>query len=169
MEQEEKPSPSADLIAGIAWLALAAAIVVGAWGMDRLTHLKVPIYTVPGLVPGLLGLSIGLMAILLILRSLRAGAMAGFSVPRLQFAAHWRLWTALGLCLLFAIGLVGHGLPFWLAASIFVTAFIFIYQYDERKIARSLPRGAMVALAVGLISGLVIHFMFQDLFLVRLP
>lgn len=166
---EEKPSPSADLVAGIAWLLLATAIVIGAWQMDRLTHLKVPIYTVPGLVPGLLGLSIGLMALLLVFRAVRAGAVAGMAFPPLRFAAHWRLWTALILCLGFAIGLVGHGLPFWLSASIFVAVFIFIFQYDERKSAGTLSRGALIALVVGLASGLIIHHMFQDLFLVRLP
>ena len=81
MMEDEKPSPFADLLTGAVWLALAAAIVIGAWQMDRLTHLQASIYTVPGLVPGLLGCSIGFMAILLMARAVRAGALAQAAWP----------------------------------------------------------------------------------------
>jgi hypothetical protein len=65
--------------------------------------------------------------------------------------------------------LVGHGLPFWLAAAIFVTLFVLIFQFEERRRAGTLLRGTAFAVAYGLISGLAIHHLFQDVFLVRLP
>ncbi|MBI5911336.1 MAG: tripartite tricarboxylate transporter TctB family protein [Betaproteobacteria bacterium] len=165
----EKPTPFADLLTGAVWFVVAAAIAIGAWQMDRLEHLKISIYTVPGLVPGALGLCIALMAILLMVRALRAGALAHIDLPQVRIADDWRLIVALILCLVFAIGLVGHGLPLWLAATIFVALFVFIYQYEERKAAGTLTRGAILALVAGLVSGLAIHHLFQDLFLVRLP
>jgi hypothetical protein len=167
--EDEKPSPFVDLIAGGAWLALAIAIMVAAWTMDRLQHLKIPIFTVPGLVPGLLGAAIGLASIVLIVRSLRAGALAGAHWPSINFREHWRLIAVLILCLGYAIGLIGHGLPFWLGSAIFVAAFIFTFQFADRRREGTLPRGALVAVTVGLVSALVIHYAFQDLFLVRLP
>jgi hypothetical protein len=167
--EDEKPTPFADLLASAVWFMLACAIVVGAWQMDRLAHLKISFYTVPGLVPGMLGAAIGLMALLLMMRAVRAGALADFAVPQLRLAEHWRLIAALVLSLGFAIGVVGHGLPFWLGSAMFVGLFVFIFQYEERKAAGTLLRGAALACVVGVVSGLVIHYLFQDIFLVRLP
>lgn len=167
--EDEKPSPFVDLVAGGVWLALAIGIMVGAWTMDRLAHLKIPIFTVPGLVPGLLGAAIAMASIVLIVRSLRAGALAGAHWPSVDLREHWRLIAVLVLCLSYAIGLIGHGLPFWLASAIFVAVFIFVFQFAERRREGTLPRGVLVAVTTGLISGLVIHYAFQDLFLVRLP
>lgn len=167
--EDRKPSPFADLISGGVWLALAIAIVAGSWTMDRLAHLQATVYTVPGLVPGLLGLALAIMGLLLILRSIRAGALAEAHVPHFRFREHWRILTALALCLLFALGLLGSGLPFWLAAAIFIAAFVFVFQFEDRKAAGTLARGAVFAAMFGLICGVAIHYVFQDLFLVRLP
>ena len=166
---EEKPSPFADLLTGAAWLVLAAAIVTGSWLMDRLPHLGATTYTIPGLVPGLLGAAIGLMALLLVARALRAGALAGAHMPRIEIAAHWRLIVALALGLTFALGLVGHGLPFWLASTIYIAVFVFIFQFVDRRANGTLLRGAAFAVFYGAVAGLVIHYGFQDIFLVRVP
>jgi Tripartite tricarboxylate transporter TctB family len=166
---DEKPSPLADLVTAVGWLLLAVAIVIGAWHMDRLQHLQATIYTMPGLVPGLLGVAIGFMAVILLVRAVRAGALADPRRPKLRLAEHWRLMTALVLCLGYAIGLVGHGLPFWLASTIFVVLFVVAFEYPERRRAGTLARGAFLAFVLAVVSGLVIHYAFQDLFLVRLP
>jgi hypothetical protein len=167
--EDEKPSPFADLLTGAAWLALAAAIIVASWRMDRLAHLGATLYTIPGLVPGLLGGAIGLMALILMLRGIRAGALAQAHLPHIRLAEHWRLLATLGLGLLFAIGLVGHGLPFWLAAAIFITAFVIVFQFEDRRKNGQLVRGVAFALFFGAVSGLAIHYVFQDVFLVRVP
>lgn len=167
--EEQKPSPFADLIAGAAFLALATAVVVGAWQMDRLQHLQASIYTAPGLVPGLLGGSIGLMAILLMARAVRAGALTQAAWPRVRLVDHWRLIVILLLSLTYAIAFLGRGSPFWLASALYITATVFVFQFTDRRRNGTLLRGAVFAIAFGVISGLVIHYSFQDLFLVRLP
>lgn len=167
--EDKKPSPFADLISGSVWLALAVAIVIGSWTMDRLVHLKVPVYTAPGVVPGLLGLALAIMGALLILRSLRAGALVQAAMPAFSIRDHWRLLAALTLCFIYPLGLLGSGLPFWLATAIFVAAFVFVFQFEDRKAAGALVRGAAFAALFGLICGGAVHYIFQDLFLVRLP
>jgi hypothetical protein len=167
--EDEKPSPFADLVTGAVWLVVAVAIMVGAWQMDRLAHLAANIYTVPGLVPGLLGAAIGLMAVVLMARAVRGGALEQARWPDIRLRDHWRLIVALVLALGFAIGLVGRGPPFWLAAAIYVALMVFVFQYQERRHSGTLLRGAAFAVGFGVISGLVVHFAFQDLFLVRLP
>jgi hypothetical protein len=167
--ENEKPSPFADLMSGCVWVALAAAIIILSWKMDRLAHLQASIYTAPGVVPGLLGVALAIMGLLLILRSVRAGAIAEAHLPGFSFRENWRILAALALCLTFALGLVGSGLPFWLAAAIFIAVFVFVFQFEDRKEAGTLARGAAFASIFGLICGGSIYYVFQDLFLVRLP
>jgi hypothetical protein len=185
---EKKPTPFADLVTGAVWLAVAIGIVAGAWRMDRLEHLTTTIYTMPGLVPGLLGAALGLMAVILMGRALRAGAragapgagalgarapgagaLAGARRPRIRLTDHWRLIAVLVLSLAFAIALVGRGPPFWLGAAIYMALMVFVFQHGDRRRAGTRVRGTALAVAFGLVSGLVIHFAFQDIFLVRLP
>jgi hypothetical protein len=165
---EEKPSARADLFAGLAFLVFGVAIVIGSLMMDRLERLQATIYTAPGLVPGILGLMLAGMAVILILRALRTGALSQ-ALPPVALGEQWRIIVSVGLCLGFAIGLVGHGLPFWAGAAIFVALFLLIFQFEERRREGSLPRGVAFAIAFGLITGLAIHHLFQDVFLVRLP
>ena len=63
--------------------------------------------------------------------------------------------------------MVGRGLPFWLAAWIFVAVMIFTLEYRERKAA--LRKLAVTALAVGGAASILISLVFQELFLIRLP
>ena len=165
---DEKPSARADLFAGLAFLAFGIAIVIGSLMMDRLERLQATIYTAPGLIPGILGLMLAGMAAILILRALRTGALSQ-SLPPVAFGEHWRIAVSIVLCLGFAIGLVGHGLPFWGGAAIFVTMFLLIFQFEERRREGTVLRGVAFAIIYGLIAGLIIHHLFQDVFLVRLP
>lgn len=166
--EDQKPSARADLFAGLAFLAVGVAIIIGSLMMDRLERLQATIYTAPGLVPGLLGLMLALLAALLVARAIRGGALSQ-SLPALNLMSHWRLAVSLVLCLGYAILLVGRGLPFWLGSAIFVTLFLIIFQFEERKQQGTVMRGLAFAVVYGLIAGLVIHHLFQDVFLVRLP
>jgi hypothetical protein len=166
---DEKPSPFADLLVGSVWLAVAAGIIVAAWKMDRLERLSATIYTAPGLVPGMLGAAIGLMSLVLVGRSLHAGAITSARMPRVILMDHWRLVVSLTFGLLFAIVLIGRGLPFWLAAAIYTAAMVFVFQFSERRRGGQLVRGATIAVTYGVLSGLAIHYLFLDVFLVRLP
>ena len=91
--------------------------------------------------------------------------------PSTSQAGRKRLALVLGLCLAFGVGLVGHGLPFWLAVVIFVTASILSLQYQQRPATES-PiklRQFAAATAIGLGAGIAITIIFQDFFLVHLP
>ena len=82
-----------------------------------------------------------------------------------------RLLLVLGLCLAFGVGLVGHGLPFWLAAAIFVTVAILTLQYQQRQSTgeKLSLRKCITTAAIGLGAGIIITVVFQEIFLVRLP
>jgi hypothetical protein len=172
-EENEDVTPRSDFEAGIGWMLLGAAILGVSVSMDRLEQQNINPYTIPGLLPGLLGIAMMLLGGILALRSWTRGA---FSQPVPPFTAHQRetrkrVWTVIVLCAIYSVALVGHGLPFWLASAIFVTGTVVIMQRmsadpQERQLT---PKFWAKALVIGLVSAVVTHVVFQELFLVRLP
>lgn len=165
--------PRSDLKDAIGWIVLGVAIVIGSVMMDRLEAQSVNPYTVPGLLPGLLGLAMVLLGALLGVRSLRRGAL---HKPLPALTAHdraqrRRIWIVAALCITYGAVLIGHGLPFWVASTIFVTGSILILQRistDPKERALT-PKLWAKAVAIGLGSAVITQFVFQELFLVRLP
>ena len=159
MEEEQRPSARADLYGGAFWIALGAVIAFASWRMDRLERLGVSFFTAPGLLPGILGLIIIVCGVVLVMRALPE-ALGPNQRPPLFFNSETLRKTGitLVLCLGFAVGLVGHGLPFWLAATIYL--FVQIAVLEGRIL-----RAAIVAP----VAGATIALLFQNVFLVRLP
>lgn len=166
---EHRPSPRADFVSGLSWIALGGAIVYGSWTMDRLENLKINPLTAPGLVPGILGAAIALCGLVMALRAARAGALrARPPLGAVEPIITGRVALSLALCLGFALGLVGRGLPFWLAGGVFLFVHIFVFEFGARR-GRQLARGALVAFSVGASASFLITMIFQEFFLVRLP
>ena len=172
-QSEEKSTPRQDLLAACGWVLLGAAILVGSINMDRLERQDVNPYTVPGLLPGLLGLVMLLLGVVLAVRSWRRGALAqpAPAVTALQREERRRFWLVIGLCLGYGVVLVGHGIPFWLASSIYVSGSILILQRLSRDAhQRRLGTAAWInALVIGVASSVITQLVFQELFLVRMP
>jgi hypothetical protein len=172
-DSESIVSQRTDFLSAIAWMGLGIAILTGSVMMDRLQDQDINPYTIPGLLPGLLGIVMTILGALLALRSWRPGILT--STPAtdqsMDRADYKRLLLVLGLCLVFGVALIGHGLPFWLAGAIFVTASILSLQYQQRKSTGQgmSVRSVATAAAIGVGAGLAITIVFQDIFLVRLP
>ena len=49
-------SPRTDFLSGFGWMGLGIAILIGSVMMDRLENQDINPYTIPGLLPGLLGI-----------------------------------------------------------------------------------------------------------------
>jgi putative tricarboxylic transport membrane protein len=166
---EGHPSARADAVSGAIWLAIGAAIVAGSWNMDRLEKQGVQWFAAPGLVPGILGLFIVSAALLIVGRSLArlSRGEAGTRAPEPGYLRRTAL--TLALCLAFAVGLVGHGLPFGVAAALYLFVHIFLLQLPERRANGEIARGVLVAGGVAVGAATAIALVFQDVFLVRLP
>ena len=152
----------ADRIFGWGWAALGLLIAAESWRMDRLEAQQINPWTVPGLVPGLLGLVMTGFGLVL---ALRRGAEAPTDGDG---AEGWRIALALALCLGFGAGLVGH-VPFWLGAALFVFLAILLFEWHDRRREGTLARGVLQAALVAFGSSAAISFLFQEVFLVRLP
>jgi hypothetical protein len=158
---ERKPAGSRERGEGLAWALLGAAILAGSIRMDRLAEQGVQPYAAPGLLPGMLGALMIISGIVLAFR----GTPEPVAAERPRSA---RTWIVISLCLVFSFGLIGHGLPFWLAAAIFVAVSILVLNPGTE---RGWPRLARMGFAatVGLAAGVAATLIFQEIFLVRLP
>jgi len=166
----EKPlPPRVDLWTGAAFLALGLAILALAVQMPTFKEQKGEIYTAPGLVPGIYGLVISALSVWLIVRS-RQRSRAGELVQSeaADGSSNLRLAMAAALGLIFCVGLIGR-MPFWAAASTFVTAFIALFEWrsGDAWSRRAVRLGT--AVLQGLITGAAVSLVFEKLFYVRLP
>ena len=157
-----------DFFGSLAWIAFGTAVLVASLRMDRLEAQGVNPYTAPGLVPGLLGCGIMFFGSLMLLRAWRHG---GLRAPRAPAkAGSWtRVAIVIALCVAYSVGLVGHGVPFWLASALFVTLTIAVLRYREWQEVGRVPRGLVETAVIGLGAGGLIAFVFEQFFLVRLP
>src|SRR5258708_385692 len=172
-ESEDTASLRSDFLSAIGWMGLGIAILIGSVTMDRLENQGINPYTIPGLLPGLLGIAMTILRALLPARSWRPRLLS--ASPSSEASTHRaerkRLLLVVGLCLAFGWLLVGHGLPFWLAAAIFVTVAILSLQTQQRKATgqKLSVRMLVTTAAIGVGAGIAITVVFQELFLVRLP
>ena len=170
---EAVASPRADLHDAIGWVVLGVAVVIASLRMDRLADQHINPLTAPGLVPGLLGIGMVIIGAILGLRSWQRGGHRKAATPRTaeERLRRKRALLATALCCGYSLVLIGRGLPFWLASSIYVTASILAFDRispDPAK-RRIDGRAAAKALLIGVISSVVVWLVFERLFLVRLP
>jgi hypothetical protein len=169
---EGEIAPRADLLSACLWIAFGVLVAAGSWNMDRLAHLHINKYEIPGLVPGLLGAAIVVLGVLLALRSIRRGALRPVIAAAAEVApgARRRMAAVFAAMLAYSLVLVGHGLPFWLATGAFVTAFIFFFDRERQTaLGRSTARQLLLAALCGIATSAVVTLVFQDIFYVRLP
>ena len=173
MSTEIPPSsPRRDIAGGIAWTALGTLIVVFSWQMDRMTAQGATPHTAPGLWPGIVGTLLAALGGVLMLRSWRRAQRIGWDAAEtdgINYAPRSGFALAAAMFFVYALLLVGRGLPFWLATALFVTTFVFLFQYTQRKASRKAVRGFAVALACGALTALIVTLLFEQLFYVRLP
>jgi putative tricarboxylic transport membrane protein len=161
----------ADMLTGLVLFALAVAVLYGAWTMDRLEIRQVHPLSVPGLLPGLLGIALAICSVILLAQAAgaRRGAAATAVADETDAGNSVRnLGLAAALCLTYALGLVGR-LPFWLATALFVAGFILVFEWRDASSRRERLAGLAWAIGIGLCTGLAVAYTFSKLFLVRLP
>jgi hypothetical protein len=159
----------AELWGALGWMGFGAAVLVASWRMDRLESLNINPWSAPGLMPGVLGALMLLFGAALALRE-RAQAAPDERTPPPRASAR-RTALALVLCVAFAAGLLGRGLPFWLTAAAFLFVAILAFRLLDRDAESSAPlaRVALTTAVIALAAALIIGQVFENVFLVRLP
>ena len=168
-------SPRTDLRTAFFWIALGACIVFASWRMDRFEQQEASLYTAPGLWPGIIGLLLAFMGGLLVWRSVARSRESNWNAVAPDDTAlvpTWRFRLAAGMFFVYALLLVGRGLPFWVGTTVFVTAFVYVFRRADR-IAAGAPtdarKDATLAIICGVATAVIVTQVFEKLFYVRLP
>ena len=166
-----------------AWAAFGLVVVVASWRLDRLDAMDINPWSVPGLTPGVVGVLIILLAIVLALqarreppddaaRRLSAASAAGS--PDTDDAADpignlGRTAVAGVLCVLFAGASLGHGLPFAAEGAAFIFLFTTVFSWTVWRAEGRIARGLLTTLLIAVAASALISWLFESVFLVRLP
>lgn len=164
----------ADFVTGLVLLAFSSAAVYFSVTMPRLEHRGINPLSAPGVVPGLLGVVIGIFSLILLVRAIANRGYRLWLTPRslLGFVRSpqvRRIATTVAVCLLYAWGLVGR-IHYTVATFLFVALFILVFDLafsqDEKRTPGRIAAAAVVeaVLVAGIVSAV-----FQYLFLVSLP
>lgn len=165
--------PRADFLFSLVLITIGMAAAVEAWRMPRFENLGVHPMTAPGLTPGLLGLIVAALGVMLLHGAVRAGGWRRSPQPSTDQAADRRTTVrrvvlTLVLTLGYAAGLVGH-MPFRLATGIFVFLFVALFEWPFHDGARQHLRGLAIAVVLAALTALAVTYLFEEIFLVRLP
>ncbi|HEX5611845.1 MAG TPA: tripartite tricarboxylate transporter TctB family protein [Burkholderiales bacterium] len=155
-----------DLAFAVGWVGFGAAVLAASWRMDRLEHLHINPWSAPGLMPGVLGALMIVFGAALGWRALRQRTTQAegnaASIPRILLA--------IGLCVAYAAGLLGHGVSFWLSSSAFLFVSVLSFRWlDRDAVSPPLARLAASSAVIALGASLAIGFLFEQVFFVRLP
>ncbi|MDP3833595.1 MAG: tripartite tricarboxylate transporter TctB family protein [Hydrogenophaga sp.] len=152
-----------DLWGGAGWAGFGLLIVAASWRMERFESMGAQLYTMPGFVPGMLGGVVLLLGLVLMLRGWRRSLREAAAEPA-ERLINRRIAITLVLSLVYAGLLIGRA-PFWLVTGLFVAAFVAAFAPEDQAPRRRL----LVAVATGVLTSAVVTFVFQHIFLVRLP
>lgn len=162
-----------DFYSGLATLVIGLFALVESLRMPRLADQNINPYTVPGLVPGILGAILTVLGLMLLLRGLKGPRRAtdeGLEiVPGPRLTDSWkRVFLALATTIGYAGFLFGQ-VHFVIATTLFVFAFTVGAEWLNRTRPRSLAITAVFALVLALVIAFGVQYVFEELFRVRLP
>jgi len=165
--------PQADLFVGLGIMAFGAFVAFESWRMPRFEHLAAQHYEVPGLVPGLLGLIILGFGLLMFIRAVREGGLQlGAQPQRLRALLNGVEPRRVAWLLLFTIAYAGvliGRVPFWLATLLFVLAFILFFDAAQATTRNQRLRLCLTASVQAVLTALIVTYVFEYVFRVRLP
>lgn len=161
-----------DFYTSLVLILLGVVVVAESLRMPRLENLGVNPYTVPGIVPGILGAIIALLGLMMLVRSSRAKTQTTDATTNVTEGLKSESTRRLGLTLLLTLGyaafLVGN-LPFWLATLIFIFLFIALFEWQSEATSAQKLRTLGIALLQAVLVAAAVTFVFERIFLVRLP
>jgi hypothetical protein len=170
---QEKNMPRADLVTSVILIAFGVGVLVNSLQMPTFAEQGVNPYSAPGIVPGFLGAIVTVLGVVLFVRSiLRKGHRLGVSraATRAFLTAEMtkRFAVTIIVSVIYGLGLLGR-LPYEIATTLYVFAFIFIFEYKWKLGFRAQWKRVLLAAVVALLAGFVVGSVFRYLFLVNLP
>ncbi len=161
-----------DFITSVVLIAFSLSVIVSSSTMPRLERRGIDPFSAPGVVPGMIGLILLCLALILFVRSVKSGGYLLFSPETTQQSGHRgaarRVLLTLVISLIYAIGFLGR-IDYTLATILYVFSFIVLFEYRWTEPLNNQLKVIGYALLQALIAALLITLVFRKLFLVDLP
>jgi hypothetical protein len=170
---EEKNMPKADFVTAIGLSLFGLAIIVRSLQMPRFASVGANPYSVPGIVPGLLGVVLTTLGLMLLARSIRRkGYRLGLTRETIRGyfaeASTKRFLIALFLSVIYGAFILKR-IPYALATGLYVFAFVLIFEYRPGEDLFSQKRTLFFSFLEALLVSAGVTLVFRYLFLVDLP
>jgi len=168
-------SPRGEWMGVAFWAGLGSTIFVAGWRMDRLSHQGIAPWSAPGLLPAVVGALMVAFALVLALQAWRGPEAVGETgatddPPAPAASSPWAgSALATALCVLFAGASLGRGWPFQAEAAAFILAFTTLFRWHEWRAEGRVGRGLAQTAVIAVVASLAISWLFESVFLVRLP
>lgn len=165
--------PKADFVTSIVLMAFGIWVVVHSLRMPRFENLGANPFSVPGIVPGLLGIIIFLLSLVIFLRALkqkghRLGINAAIIRNFTRDASMQRMVVTILVCGVYGLGLIGK-INYYLATFLFVLAFLLLFQYRPSHDGPTTGKLIAVSVFQAVLTAGAVGAVFRYLFLVELP
>jgi putative tricarboxylic transport membrane protein len=163
-----------DFIASIVLIAFSLSVVVLSYTMPRLERRGIDPFSAPGVVPGMIGLVLLCLALVLFVRSIRQGGYKLFESgandvgPPARKLSVLRVLLTLVVSLIYAVGFLGR-LNYSISTALYILAFICLFEYQPGQGLWPQRKMFIAALIQAVLASVLITLVFQKLFLVDLP
>lgn len=165
--------PRADFIASIVLIVFGAAVVWASVAMPRFEDQGGSLYDAPGMVPGIIGVLVVALSIVMLVRSIRKKGyiltLEGKSLGGvLKSEGTVRILVTIGICVLYGLVLLRF-LHFIASTLIFVFAFILVFEWERGKGLSGQWKKVLFAAVTSIVATGAVYGTFQYGFLVNLP
>jgi len=163
----------ADFVMSIGLILFGVAVLILSIQMPRYEEIGVNPYSVPGIVPGLLGIIVGSLGVVLLIRSILRGGYA-LHITKDTFVNFFkdeptkRLMLTLAICLGYAFGVLNR-IPYVASTILYLFVFVVVFEYKRGVPLRAQGRMILMAVLLSGIAGTATWATFRYLFLVNLP
>lgn len=163
-----------DFITAVVLIAFSLSVIVMSYTMPRLERRGIDPFSAPGVVPGMIGAVLLMLALILFFRSIRHGGYRilpgsrDADANRPHRGAVGRVLLTLSISLVYAIGFLGR-LDYSISTGIYIFTFICLFEYRQGIPLAKQKRMILLALLQAVVAALLITVVFQKLFLVDLP
>jgi putative tricarboxylic transport membrane protein len=163
-----------DFITSIILISFSVSVIVMSYTMPRLERRGIDPFSVPGVVPGLLGAVLLILALILFVRSIRQGGYrilpggGGTATSAPAQGAAGRVLLTLAISLVYAIVLLGR-YDYTLSTGLYIFTFICLFEYRKELGLSAQKKMFLTATIQAVVSAVLVTLVFQKLFLVDLP
>jgi hypothetical protein len=170
---KESNLPKADFVSSIFLVVFGAGVLWASVAMPRFEEQGGVVYDAPGVVPGIIGVLVIALSIVMLVRSIgQQGYRLGITDKTvgavLRDAQTLRMLGTVVTCVLYALVLLRF-LHFIAGTLIFVLVFVLLFEYDLKKSPASQWKVLLFAVLMSVLTTGGVYAAFRYLFLVNLP